>query len=409
MKIAFITGRDPTKQDDTDGATVLVYALAKQLATDGDCVDIFVPDYDRCVVSPARAHGNERIQRITDSVRVIRFPIQTATHEPDEYFARRSQRSDQEAAYFTDTLLSAYNLICIFHITHAFALVEQEKLPLTRTVLFPMFLGSYYAKTRVVPDEYTQRERTTLQALAHISSPSRDEVQVLIDDYGVSPDACFYTPRGFDTTVFPARARTHVANETIQIINPNNIKPQKQQRQFVPLVQWLRGLGIAVHIHLLGALGTTTDREYSSYGDALLNDIATYELEDAFTFHGIVTQQQLQEHAQRADIAVFPSQTETFGKAALEMMASGLPTVVFDDVPALSEFIEHGITGMRVPRDSRSLAHTVAALYRSPELYRRLSIEGMAASRRYSWEAVTAQFCEQLRARNAASMKHRRS
>jgi glycosyltransferase involved in cell wall biosynthesis len=407
MKIAFISGRDPTRQTDTDGATVLVYALSNQLARLGCSVSIYVPDYEHVVPNPQHKYGSEAITAINDSVRVIRFPVQTATAEPDEYFALRSQRSDREAAYFANEQLYEYDLVCIFHVTHAFALVEQAKLPIERTVLFPMFLGSYYAKTREVPNEYVARERSTLQALSHISSPSRDEIGALINEYGVSQNVCFYTPRGFDTTVFPAQSRTRIAGDSIHIINPNNIKPQKQQRELVPLVAQLHAFGIPVHVHLLGALGTTTDRSYRSYGDALLDDIATHQLGEAFTFHGIVTQMQLQYYIEQADIAVFPSKTETFGKAALEMMASGLPTVVFDDVPAFAEFIEHGMTGLRVSRDTRTLAHAIAALYRSPELYKRLSIEGMTASRRYSWEAVTEQLCKQLRERNAVTIAYR--
>lgn len=63
-----------------------------------------------------------------------------------------------------------------------------------------------------------------------------------------------------------------------------------------------------------------------------------------------------------ADIAVFPSQTETCGLVALEAMASGLP-VIAADAGGFRESIVHGRTGLLAPPgDPRAFAAEIARL-----------------------------------------------
>jgi glycosyltransferase involved in cell wall biosynthesis len=87
-----------------------------------------------------------------------------------------------------------------------------------------------------------------------------------------------------------------------------------------------------------------------------------------------------------ADLLVFPSETETFGNAVLEAMASGLPVVTSDRM-APRELIEYGVTGFAatVGVDFR---YRVEELIRDSEKRRRMG----AAARRFactrSWQEV---------------------
>ena len=85
------------------------------------------------------------------------------------------------------------------------------------------------------------------------------------------------------------------------------------------------------------------------------------------------------------DIFALSCDTEGFGLAALEAMAAGLP-VVATQVGALPELVEHGETGLLVPRgDGRALANALLTLLRDPGLAGRLGAAGKArAERDYS-------------------------
>jgi len=66
----------------------------------------------------------------------------------------------------------------------------------------------------------------------------------------------------------------------------------------------------------------------------------------------------------QADLFVLPSEQESFGLAALEALASGVP-VVASDVGGLPEVVRDGETGLLVPpHDPRALAVAVLELLR---------------------------------------------
>jgi N-acetyl-alpha-D-glucosaminyl L-malate synthase BshA len=87
-----------------------------------------------------------------------------------------------------------------------------------------------------------------------------------------------------------------------------------------------------------------------------------------------------------ADVFLLPSAQESFGLAALEAMACGLP-VVASRVGGLPEVIEHGVTGFLHPPDAlESMAESTVRLLTDRELWRRI----VAAAR----ASVLSRFCE---------------
>lgn len=88
------------------------------------------------------------------------------------------------------------------------------------------------------------------------------------------------------------------------------------------------------------------------------------------------SQEHVESLVREASVFLLPSRLESFGLAALEALASGVP-VVASRVGGLPEVIRHGETGWLVPEgDVAAMAHRVLNLLRDPE--RRLEM-GAAA------------------------------
>ena len=71
-------------------------------------------------------------------------------------------------------------------------------------------------------------------------------------------------------------------------------------------------------------------------------------IEDRIYFTGFVSDEERNKLYQAADLAVFPSFYEPFGIVALEGMTTGTPVVV-SDVGGMGDFVENGVTGLKVP------------------------------------------------------------
>ena len=101
-------------------------------------------------------------------------------------------------------------------------------------------------------------------------------------------------------------------------------------------------------------------------------------LDDFITFLG------KQDHIERllplADVVLLPSELESFGLAALEGMACGVPAVA-TRVGGVPELITHGHDGyLEAPGDIPALAQRVIELLTDPDLHRRMSESARATA-----------------------------
>lgn len=90
-----------------------------------------------------------------------------------------------------------------------------------------------------------------------------------------------------------------------------------------------------------------------------------------------------------ADLLLLPSDTESFGLAALEAMACGVPPVA-SDVGGLPEVVEDGVSGLLCPvGDTGAMASRAMALLRDPDRYRAMA----AAARTRAVERFDRSLC----------------
>ena len=114
------------------------------------------------------------------------------------------------------------------------------------------------------------------------------------------------------------------------------------------------------------------------------------------TFLGWVPNTGLPPYYRAAALSVIPSLEEGFGIPAAEAMGCETP-VVASDAGGLPEVVEHGVTGLVVPRgDVEALAAAMEALLADPNRRRRMGVAGRErALRLFDWDRTAAQF-EQL-------------
>ena len=111
------------------------------------------------------------------------------------------------------------------------------------------------------------------------------------------------------------------------------------------------------------------------------------------TFLGWVPNSELPQYYRAAALSVIPSLEEGFGIPAAEAM--GCETaVVASDAGGLPEVVEHGVTGLIVPRgDSNALAEAIGELLADPARRARMGQAGRErALRLFDWDRSAEQF-----------------
>ena len=110
-------------------------------------------------------------------------------------------------------------------------------------------------------------------------------------------------------------------------------------------------------------------------------------------FLGWVPNSALPPYYRAAALSVVPSLEEGFGIPAAEAMGCEVP-VVASDAGGLPEVVEHGVTGLIVPRgDTDALAQAIGSLLEDPERRRRMGVAGRErALRLFDWDRTAEQF-----------------
>jgi N-acetyl-alpha-D-glucosaminyl L-malate synthase BshA len=93
-----------------------------------------------------------------------------------------------------------------------------------------------------------------------------------------------------------------------------------------------------------------------------------------------------------ADLFVLPSQTESFGLAALEAMACGTP-VLTTNVGGLPEVITDGVEGLLEPVGSvEAMARRAIDLLKDPAVHDRMREAALARAKQFSTDVVVPQY-----------------
>ncbi|HTY24835.1 MAG TPA: glycosyltransferase [Desulfomonilaceae bacterium] len=186
-----------------------------------------------------------------------------------------------------------------------------------------------------------------------IFTPS-EHTRSYLAKHGLRREKIKVYPRGVDTSFFTPDRRTDywrrkwgTADGTIKALYVGRVSKEKNLPLLVEAFKNVadgmkppNAAAVAPNIRLLvvgdGAYFEEMKRECDGYPVTFTGELHGEELAEAFA---------------SADLFVFPSTTDTFGRVVLEAMASGIPCIV-SDVGGPKENIIHGFNGLIVPGDN---------------------------------------------------------
>ncbi len=401
MKLAFLTFKDPRlPKIDSDGGAVTVRNYALGLARLGHSVDIFTPK----IIYPAsdnsylsrkanaqiglqgklsegvKVHGREMAH--VDRAQLVQGDLNDLPSIVDSYFF---------AEALSDDRLKDYDFVSIFHPIAGFGVINRGLTDLKRTVLFPMLLSDYYARYQHVSQMYKDSELNILKKVGNIFSPSIDEANASIRK-GISPQKIKVVHRGVDVdNFFPEIKQEGIdVYRGVTITCTNAIRPQKGQHHLVLAARLLKQEGMKVTINLAGENKNFYKPEDAEYYRKLSHLARENGMVEEVNFLGPVPPKEVSRILRESDLAVFPSEAESFGKAPLEAMISGTPTIVGSDVPAYSEFVEPGINALPIVRTPASIAKAIISLSMDDDLYLQFSRASTKLLGKFNWEKVSA-------------------
>jgi L-malate glycosyltransferase len=164
----------------------------------------------------------------------------------------------------------------------------------------------------------------------YLKQETVDKFQVPPADIEVIPN--FIDPAHYDRDRYPCRKQALTESGEKMVMHISNFRPVKRVRD---VVQIFHGINRSVPARLV-FVGDGPDRTEA------VEEAQRLGIRDRVIFLG--KQDNVAELLACADLFLLPSQSESFGLAALEAMACGVP-VVATRAGGIPEVVEHGVTG----------------------------------------------------------------
>ena len=177
------------------------------------------------------------------------------------------------------------------------------------------------------------------------------------------------TPFGVDLEVFNPNKKTRTSDESFIIGTVKSLSNIYGIQYILEAAAFIKDQNsIPIKVRIAG--NGPQEQEYHQMADALgIGEITTWL--------GFISQEQAAEEWANMDVALLPSESESFGVSAVEAQACGTP-VIISDIPGLMEATKPGETSIVVKRNStKELIRAIMRLYGDAGERHRLGKNGL--------------------------------
>ncbi|MCF7865759.1 MAG: glycosyltransferase family 4 protein [Candidatus Pacebacteria bacterium] len=322
----------------------------------------------------------------------------TKQHSDLSPLLQRIQKANEFGKFVDKNIFKDYDLIFLSHPSTAMGF-EATDFPIEKTVLFPTLLGREYAHFMEVPKEYIDLEKKILSFGYKIQTPSNQQFKILNEEYNVPKENILIKQRGFSPSIFPIKVR-HLRNDVskekpLRLMSANAVRPQKGYMELIDIVDFCIKKELPVQIVIYGDTIQSSNETYLKYAQNFVDKVQEKNLQEYFEFHPSVEQELLSKEMEKVDLAIIPSIYESFGKSALEASASGLPTIVFDDISVYREFLNDQ-TAIFTKRNPKDFYKSIIELISAPEKYNNISISGIENGKKYVSENIYDELIQEI-------------
>jgi glycosyltransferase involved in cell wall biosynthesis len=179
------------------------------------------------------------------------------------------------------------------------------------------------------------------------------------------------------------RMRYHLPDKPL-LISVGTVQPRKNYSRLIEALASVRRRGLDVDLLIVGGKGWLDGPIYET--------LRSTQMEPHVHFTGFAREDDLPALYSLASATVLPSLYEGFGLPVLESMACGTP-VVTSNVSSLPEVA--GTAGLLVdPLNTDDIAHAIERVLTEDSLRERLSSDGFARAKDFSWSRSAAQLVE---------------
>ena len=324
MKILFVT---PRYYPHIGGVETHVQNIAERLVKRGYEVEVYTTD----------AEGDLSVREVVNGVNVRRFRAlapNNAYYLPSIEMLKALKSTDAD-------IVHAHN-VQAFPLLYSCLAKGKYRLVLT------MHTGASSKFRKIILPFYLRLIRKYINRADIIVSVSNYERDIIISRLKVNPHKVIVIPNGVNEDVFTVRR----IDDGLNILSVGRLERFKNFDKVIEALHLLHkryGLNDA----RLTIVGNGPDK------DRLVRLVNRLNLSDKVTFKSNLSREELLQEYAKAKLFVLVSEYESFGIAAVEAIAMGIPTVV-NNASALVEFVKsNAAVGVDPPVTADNVADAI--------------------------------------------------